>query len=63
MVTNHWIAVLLSFYCYKNHLSDSIKCIQSVLTEVISKNITISIKSYPSLCIERLRMEFETLLE
>jgi len=27
MVTNHWIAVLLSAYCYKNHLSDSIKCI------------------------------------
>jgi len=44
MVRNHWVAVLLSAYCYKNYLSDSVKCIQSVLTEVISENITITIK-------------------
>jgi hypothetical protein len=33
---NYWIDVLLSVYCYTNNLCNSIKCMQSMVTEIIT---------------------------
>jgi hypothetical protein len=38
MMRNYWLAVFLSAYYYKNYLCECIKCILSVLTEIISES-------------------------
>jgi len=59
VMMNYWVAVPPSAYSYKNHLCNSIN---SVLTEIISENITICIKkfkNYPRQFVKYLRMEIE----